>query len=129
MRKKITYSDFSLDFTAHPVTGDISKLINDNAIKNSIELLLDMEYFNAPMQPEKGSPIKRILFEPMGIDSVIELKDAIEEVILKYEPRVRLEEVRVKADYDNAIYNVEIIFQILNNIDLSVIKFILQKIN
>jgi len=126
---KNTYVDISLDFNNHPLTGDIVKVIDDNAIKQSVETLLDMDYFESPMQPRKGSGVGRLLFEPMGVDVVIELKEEIKEVLDKYEPRISVEDIRVTADYDNATYDVKLIFKILNNIDLSVISFILKKVN
>lgn len=126
---KKTYIDFDIDFIKHPLSKDIVKVTDDNAIRQSVELLLDMDYFETPMQPEKGANVKRLLFEPMGVDVVIELKEAITEVLENYEPRIDLKDVSVEADYDNGAYTVKIIFQILNNINLSVIEFILKKVN
>ena len=129
IKRKNTYTDISLDFNIHPISKDIVKVIDDNAIKQSVETLLDMDYFETPMQPKKGSRIKRLLFEPLGLDIVIELKEAIKEVLDKYEPRITVEDIRVTADYDNATYDIKLIFKILNNIDLSVLSFILNKVN
>lgn len=129
IKSKNIYKDFDLDFIKHPVSKDLVKVIDDNSIKQSVELLLGMDYFESPMQPQKGSPVSRLLFEPMGIDIVIELKEAVEEVLGIYEPRVTVIDVQVKPDYINASYEVKIIFKILNNIDLSVISFILSKVN
>lgn len=127
--KKATYRDFDIDFTIHPLSGDIVKVVDDNAIKQSIETLLSLEYFETPMQPEKGCNVTRLLFEPMGIDTALEIEDAIREVIDKYEPRITVEEIQITPDYDNATYDVKIIFKILNNIDLSVIDFVLERVN
>lgn len=126
---KKTYIDFDIDFIKHPLSKDIVKVTDDAAIQQSIELLLEMDYFESPMQPAKGSNVKRLLFEPMGVDVVIELKEAITEVLENYEPRIDLKDVIIEADYDNGVYTVKIIFQILNNINLSVIEFILERVN
>lgn len=124
-----TFSDFDFDFIAHPVTKDIVKVVDDNAIKQSIEYLLDLDYYDSPFQHEKGSRVKRLLFDPMGVDTVIELREAIEEVLDKYEPRITVHDVEVDPDYDNALYNVKIVFKIINNINLSSIEFVLTKVN
>ena len=129
MAHKITYRDIDISFIKHPLSGDVVTLTDDNAIKGSIELLLDMDFFETPMNPEKGSQVKRLLFEPMGIDVVIEIKEAIIEVLDKYEPRITVEAVNVEADYDDAVYEIEIVFKILNTINLKVVKFILSKVN
>ena len=84
IKRKNTYTDISLDFNIHPISKDIVKVIDDNAIKQSVETLLDMDYFETPMQPKKGSRIKRLLFEPLGLDIVIELKEAIKSAVLEY---------------------------------------------
>jgi len=129
IKTKNTYTDISLDFNNHPLSNDIVKVVDENSIKQSVELLLSMEYYESPMQPWKGSGVGRLLFEPMGVDVVIELREAIKEVLDKYEPRITVEEIRVVADYDDARYDIKLIFKILNNINLSVISFILRKVN
>jgi len=128
-KRKDTYVDISMDFDAHPLGKDIVRVVDDNAIKQSVETLLGMDYFETPMQPEKGSNVSRLLFEPMGIDVVIEMKEAITEVLEKYEPRITIESIEVSPDYDAGTYDVKIVFTILNNIDLSVLSFILEKVN
>lgn len=127
--KDYTYRDIDLDFLAHPLSKDIVKVSDDNAVKQSVENLLTTGKFTVPMQPERGSDVLLMLFEPMGPDTVIELREAIIETLERYEPRININEVQVKADYDNGTYDVKIIFQILNNIDLSVIEFVLTKVN
>lgn len=129
MKKKTTYSDIDISMTTHPLSKDIVKVKDDNAIKQSIETLLGLEKFSVPFQPEKGSGVSRLLFEIMGPDVVIELKEAIKEVIDKYEPRVDLQDIRVEADYDSGEYRAQIIFQILNNLEYTSLDFILKRTN
>jgi phage baseplate assembly protein W len=49
------YSDFDLDFVAHPVTKDITKKLNENAIAQSIRNLLLTGHYERPFKPELGS--------------------------------------------------------------------------
>ena len=128
-KRKDRYVDFDKDFLPHPNGKDIIRVVDENAIKQSVETLLGHDYYEAPMQPLKGSPVHRLLFEPMGQDVVIELKEAILEVLEKYEPRIEVTEIRVEPDYDAATYEIKIIFRILNTIDLSLIEFILERVN
>lgn len=127
MKKITTYSDIDIRFQAHPLSGDIVKVKNDNSIKQSIDTLLGLERFTVPFQPEKGAAINRLLFEPMSPALVIELREAIEEVLERYEPRIDIQEVRVEAIYDDGEYRVQIIFQILNNLEYTSLDFILTR--
>ena len=129
MKKITTFSDIDIAFQAHPLSKDIVKVKDDNSIKQSIETLLELDKFTVPFQPEKGSAVNRLLFEPMGADVVIELKEAIKEVLDTYEPRIDIQEIRVEADYDDATYNIQIIFQILNNLEYTSLDFILKRTN
>lgn len=126
---KNTYIDIDLNFKSHPLSKDIAVVIDDRSIQQSIETLLDMDFYSYPMQPEKGSQVKRMLFEPMGVDIVIELRDSIIEVLNIYEPRIEIEEIKVTPDYENNSYGIRLVFRILNSIDLTVLSFILRRLS
>ena len=49
------FSDLDLDFTKHPVTKDVSKKINENAIAAAIRNLLLTSHYERPFNPDLGS--------------------------------------------------------------------------
>ena len=60
------YKDLDLSFTANPVTGDVAKKIDVNAVKQSLNILIQTNYYERPFAPEKGANLRGYLFEPMS---------------------------------------------------------------
>lgn len=108
------FSDLDLNFTAHPVTGDISRKYDDNAIKQSVKNLLLTKNFERPFHSEIGSPIRALLFELPGPMFTVMLQRSIIDVINNFEPRVEILDVRVNDSIDtNSVY-ITLEFKIVN---------------
>lgn len=95
------FSDLDLNFTAHPVTGDITRRYDDNAIKQSVKNLLLTRNFERPFHSEIGSPIRQLLFDNPGPLFNVMLQRAVIDVINNFEPRVNIIDVKVD-DYSDA---------------------------
>ena len=95
------FSDLDLNFTAHPVTGDITRRHDEDAIKQSVKNLLLTRNYERPFHSEIGSPIRQLLFDNPGPMFNVMLKRAIIDVINNFEPRVNIIDVRVD-DYSDA---------------------------
>lgn len=108
------YKDLDLDFIAHPTTKDVVKKSGDEAIKRSIRNLILTNFYDRPFRHYIGSGAQKLLFENMNSMTSNFIKDAIEEVINNYEPRVQLQQVLVQVDYDNNGYKVFMQYIILN---------------
>lgn len=108
------FSDLDLNFTAHPVTGDISRRFDENAIKTSLKNLILTSNFERPFHSEIGSPIKRLLFEPATPMLPAMVKKAIVDLVNNFEPRVNLINVDVGLSPDNNALYVTIEFAIVN---------------
>ena len=107
------YSDIDLNFTAHPVTGDVSKKYDVNAVKQSLKTLILTQYYERPFQPKIGSPVYGMLFENIDIISANSLKLRIEMLINRFEPRVRSQEVTVLPEYDQNAFRISIYFYVV----------------
>jgi phage baseplate assembly protein W len=113
-RNTRTFSDLDLNFTAHPVTKDITRRFDENAVKTSLKNLILTSNYERPFHSEIGSPIKRLLFEPATPMLQVMLKKAIEDTVLNFEPRVQLLEVDVNVSGDNNSVYISIYFKIVN---------------
>ena len=60
------YSDLDLDFTRNPVTSDVVKLTDVEAVKRSVRNLVNTNKGERPFHPEIGCGIRGLLFEPAG---------------------------------------------------------------
>jgi phage baseplate assembly protein W len=108
------FSDIDLNFTKHPVTGDITRRFDENAIKASVKNLLLTRNFERPFHSEIGSPIRALMFELPGPMFDVMLQRAIIDVINNFEPRVEIIDVRVNDASDlNAVY-ITLEFKIVN---------------
>jgi phage baseplate assembly protein W len=108
------FSDIDLNFTAHPVTRDITRRYDENAIKASIKNLLLTRNYERPFHSEIGSPIRALMFELPGPMFDVMLQRAVIDVINNFEPRVEIIDVLVNDASDlNAVY-ITIEFKIVN---------------
>jgi phage baseplate assembly protein W len=108
------FSDIDLNFTKHPVSRDITRRYDENAIKASIKNLLLTRNFERPFHSEIGSPIRSLMFELPGPMFDVMLQRAIIDVINNFEPRVQIIEVKVNDAADlNAVY-ITLEFKIVN---------------
>jgi phage baseplate assembly protein W len=112
-----TFKDLSVTFKKHPVTDDFVVVKDKAAIIQSIRNLLLTQRGERPFQPDLGSDIYRILFEPLDYASGALIKEAIFRTLNVYEPRIRVDTVLVSPDNDNNGYNVEISFTIVGRDD------------
>jgi len=126
-KRQRTFSDLDLNFTAHPVTGDVARLYDENAIKRSVRNLLQTNNFERPFHSEIGSQIRALLFEPASPVLNTMLKRVIVDTITTFEPRVVVNSVTVSSNADNNSLNVTLIFTIVNTVNPVTMNVVLQR--
>jgi len=115
-RNTRTFSDLDLNFTKHPVTKDVVRKFDEEAIKAAVKNLVLTQNYERPFHSEIGSQIRGLLFEPATPMLNIMLKRAIADTIINFEPRVKLDEVLVTFSPDNNEVYVSIYFTIVNTV-------------
>jgi phage baseplate assembly protein W len=113
------FKDLPLDFTPHPVSGDVRPIVNEVAIKRAISNLVNTKRGSKPFRPEYGTRIQDYLFENQDVFTVNEIKNHLKEVIEKFEPRVSVRNINVefidfgfKIQIDLIIANVNQLVQV-----------------
>jgi phage baseplate assembly protein W len=126
-RNTRVFVDLDLNFTKNPVTGDVSKKYDENAIKQSVKNLIMTNHYERLFHPEVGSQVSGLLFEPASplLDAM--LTQAIKNTITNFEPRVNLIRVDVRSNPDNYTLYVSITFKIINTERPLSINFTLQR--
>lgn len=109
-----TFSDIDMGFLPNPVSKDISRKYDENAIKQSIKNLIMTKNFERPFRSDVGSQIYSLLFEPITPILKATMKRTIVNTITTYEPRVNLLDVTVLLSPDNNGVYVTIVFTIVN---------------
>lgn len=108
------FSDLDLNFTAHPVTKDVSMRYDENAVKAAVKNLVLTQNYERPFHSEIGSPVQKLLFDLSTPLMTITLKQVLKDLIINHEPRVNLLDVAVSVSPDNNSVYVSIYFTILN---------------
>ena len=107
------FKDISMSFQINPITSDIIGVKNDTAIARSIRNLVLTTPGERFFNPDLGSGVSKVLFETIDEISSSVIRDEIEETIIRFEPRVKLEDVRVKPNYDNNEFDVTVTYTIV----------------
>lgn len=112
--ERIVYSDFDVEFNSHPITKDIIKKTNEQSVRQSLRLLLNTIFYDRKWQPDVGCNLNELLFGQLDEFQIFTTEDTIRDVIVKYEPRVELKEVKCKVDQrQNYIVTVNLVYRII----------------
>ncbi len=108
------YSDLDLSLTLHPIFRDIMPLTDTDAVINAVRNLILTNFHERPFQPNLGSNLSNILFEPADIITIIRLKQLILEVLQENEPRIDSTAAEIIDDSDNNRYDVNLSFRVIS---------------
>jgi len=103
-----------MNFSANPFTGDVSILVDANAVITSVKNLVLTNHYERPFHPEIGSSVTQLLFNDASSLTANYIQQAIEEVIENFEPRVTLQSVVVQLLPDQNSFQATITFFVLN---------------
>jgi len=126
--KEVQFSDLNITFNAHPVTGQLSVLKNNDAIIRAVKNIVFTNRFEKRYQPFFGGNIRAKLFEPLDELSLFEIKKDIERALQNFEPRVFLEDVRATPDFDGGRVTVTLVFSVINQADPVEATVILERV-
>jgi phage baseplate assembly protein W len=113
-RNTRTFSDLNLLFTVNPATLDVTKRINEEAVKASVRNLIQTKNFERPFHPEIGCQINNLLFENVSPIIFQLMKKTVFDVLEKFEPRIVVLDVLTQERPDQNELDVTIIFKIVN---------------
>lgn len=104
------YSDLPLSFTANPVTGAVSMLRDDAAVRQAVRFLVLTNIYERRYKPYFGGNVTAQLFEMDDAITLHGVKKSIEVAIRNHEPRADLisvetdrspKELRITVTYRN----------------------------
>ncbi len=115
-----TFKDLSITFKKHPVTDDLVTVKDKSAVAQSIKGLLLTRRGERPFQPDLGSGLQDLLFEPMDYGSAALIKKEIRETLNRFEPRISITKLMCYPDLMNNGYDVELEYKIIGREDRAV---------
>ena len=104
------FTDIDLSLTRNRRTRDIATISGIDAIVTSVENLVNMNFYEKPFQPHIGSNVRKLLFENITAFTASFIESAVGEVIVNFEPRVKLIQVTAIPTPEENGYDVHIVF-------------------
>tara|TARA_Y100000593_G_scaffold86665_1_gene165844 strand:- start:9 stop:410 length:402 start_codon:yes stop_codon:yes gene_type:complete len=108
-----SFKDVSATFQINPLNRDLIQLKNATAIARSLRNLIMTVPGERPFNPVLGSNVTSLLFETLDNLTASSIKSEIINTIENFEPRVKLNEVIVKASPDENQFNVLIQYYVI----------------
>ncbi len=125
---QVIYSDFDNLFVTNPITKQLNRKINRNAVKQSVKNLVLTDFYERPFQSDIGCNIRGYLFEPFTSHLQEQIKDAVVNVITNYEPRAKIIDVLVEDRLDLNAISLTIAFEVLNHSEAVILDVILERV-
>ena len=121
------YSDLDLTFRRLPVTNDVALSYDEQAVVRSVRNLLLTGFYERPFQPNLGSNLNKLLFEPADQLTSNLIESEVRDVISNFEPRVTINSINVTITPDENSFNLSMTFFVGNNTRATTVTLLLQR--
>ena len=125
---KAIFSDIPISFTAHPITGNVKKSINRDAVKNSVRNIILTNHGERFFKPKFGGNVTSKLFENASKFTEFNTARSIRIALANYEPRAEVIKVKVTADPDTNNLTVSLKFRVTNDPEPITVDVLLERI-
>jgi len=128
--KEIYFSDLDTQFTQNPINDDVVSIKNFESIKRSVRNIINTNKGERPFNPDFGSNVRALLFEPDSDLLRIALEDEIEAQLLNFEPRIDVLNISVSntsEQIDSYELNVIIEFTPINSQQAVTLNVVLER--
>lgn len=127
MATEPVFSDLDLRFERNPITNDIGRKTDNEAIKMAMKNILLTKFFERPFNSALGSGVQNMLFEPLNPLSASMLKKMVEQALTNFEPRIDLQSVTVSMQEEENSMMVTVNYTILGLQSLQTFNVILER--
>jgi phage baseplate assembly protein W len=121
------YSDLDLTFRRLPVTNDVALSYDEQSVIRSVRNLLLTGFYERPFQPNLGSNLNKLLFEPADQITSNLIESEVRNVISNFEPRVTVNTINVTISPDENSFNLSMTFFVGNNTRATTVTLLLQR--
>lgn len=104
------YIDLDYSFERN-INNDIPLKYDKDAVKQSIIDILLTRVGEREFMPNYGSTLYWILFENMGVITQIRIRNAIEDALTNWEPRIRINDILVEKN--GTTWNIELDYTVI----------------
>ena len=122
------YSDLDFMFGINPGTKDVTLSYDVKAVIRSVRNLVMTHHYERLFNPDLGSKVGFLLFEPISPLTASQIETQISITIQNFEPRVIIDTINVQASDELNGYNVTLSFYIENATQLTTTTLFLERI-
>ncbi len=122
------WADLDLDFAKHPVTKDIVRKTDVEAVKRSVRNLIRTNRYEKHFHPEIDGGVTRHLFGLSTAHTKHDIELAIRTCLKNFESRVEVNDIRISGDLDRNGFNVSIYFTVVNSPEPIEVSLFLERI-
>jgi len=123
------FSDFNNNFNKTPFGNQLARLVNENAVEQSLRNLIKTNLGERLFQPRIGSDVYASLFENNFPENLTTLELFIKTTIRNNEPRVILNNITVTSDsIDEHTVTVKLEYSLINNPEELTLDIILKRV-
>ena len=95
-------------------SNQVTMVENEEDIRQSLIILLNTTLGERVLRPEYGANMEDLLFEALNVTTATMITNRIKRAILFHEPRVKVEEVDMRPDYQEGRIEVLISYFIVS---------------
>lgn len=122
------FSDLGISFTPHPVTGNLPVYKNSEAVSRALKNLILTNHNERPYEPLFGANLTARMFENFSFLTARNIELDIRRAIKNFEPRVKVQEVKVVADEDRNGVNVTLQYTFLSSEQTDTIQVFVERV-
>ena len=127
-KQQVFYSDFDIKFDAHPISGKI-KLLNDNdAISQALKILILTDKYERLMQPNIFTDVRATLFENFTSSTALILDDFIRNATRNHERRANILKLEIFQRDDYNEIGIKLYYNGINASNPVVVTLFLRKL-
>lgn len=104
------YIDLDYSFERN-INNDVPLKYDKEAVKQSIIDILLTRVGEREFMPNYGSTLYWILFENMGVITQIRIRNAIEDALTNWEPRIRINDILIQKK--DTTWNIELDYTVI----------------
>ena len=108
------YSDFLPNLDLNPITAQLARATNENAVGQSIKALCLTNFTERFYHPEIGTNLNSMMFDMSDSMTLDRIKTTVEDTIKNGEPRALLQSVNVQLSPDEQAVSVQIYYSLVN---------------
>lgn len=124
----VVYSDFFRNFNIHPEKHDLARHLNEYAVNEALKNLFLTNKGERFFNPDFGTGVNALLFEPLNPILMDMLNTMIREAISQFEPRVVVDSVQIDGLPDDNSVVITIVYGLVNVKERVVFSTVIERI-